>query len=237
MTVIKRTMKVTNVIDETQDTRTIRLDSGEFDFKPGQFVMINVECEADGENKLVKRAYSISSPPTKKGYIDLTVKIYNAGLVSKKLYNMKVGDEFEVSGPYGHFTFDENLHKNIVLIGGGVGVTPLMCMTEYIKDKNLDINVNLIYSSKTPKDIIFKDKIMKNRHKKTKMHLTITRPVGHEWGGMTGRIDEKMIKKIVKDLHLPYYFLCGPTIMVEETAKLLKGIGIDDSKIKLERFG
>jgi len=237
MAVIKKTMKVTDVIDETPDTRTIRMDSGEFDFKPGQFVMINVECEVDGEKKLVKRAYSISSPPTKKGYIDLTVKIYDVGLVSKKLYEMRVGDEFEVSGPYGHFTFDESLHKNIVLIGGGVGVTPLMCMAEYIKDKELDINVDLIYSSKTPNDIIFKERIMKNGHKKTKVHLTITRPEGHEWEGITGRINEEMIKNIVKDLRLPYYFLCGPTMMVEETAKLLKNMGINHEKIKLERFG
>ena len=233
-------MKVIGVIDETQDTKTIRFSSNSnFSFKPGQFVMINADVIIDGTKKFVKRAYSISSSPLIKEYIDLTVKIYpEKGLVSKRLFSMKVGEEIDITGPYGHFFFDENIQKNIVLIAGGVGVTPLACMLKYIKDKKLtEIKADLIYSSKTPEDIIFKKELTSNYPANIKIHLTITRPDGYKWNGLNGRIDEKMIKTIINNIHEPYYYICGPTSMVEDTNKLLKSIGIKEEKIKLERFG
>ncbi len=234
-------MKVIDVWDETPDTRTIRfaLDR-EFNFKPGQFVMVNADIVIDGVKKFVKRAYSISSSPLTKDYLDLTVKIYpEKGLVSKRLFNMKLGEEMDIAGPYGHFVFDENAQKNIVLLAGGVGITPLACMLRYIKDKNLkDNKATLIYSSKTIEDITFKKELMSNNYPKNiNIHLTITRPNGEKWSGLTGRIDEKMIRNIVNNIQEPYYFICGPTTMVEDTNKLLKSINVKEEKIKLERFG
>lgn len=233
--------KVINVIKETPDTKTIRfkLDSS-FLFKPGQFVLLNADVLENGQKKFVKRAYSISSSPIIKDQIDLTVKIYpEKGLVSKRLYNMEVGEEIEMTGPHGFFLLDENIHKNIVLIAGGVGITPFISMLRYIKDKKLnDINVTLIYSSKTPEDIIFGKELLEEKYPENiKVHLTITRYNGNNWSGLTGRINEEMIKKVISEIKKPFYYICGPTIMVEETAKLLKLMGVEDSKIKLERFG
>lgn len=232
-------MKVIDIIDETPDTRTIRLDSGSsFSFKPGQFVMVNADVLVNNEKKFVKRAYSISSSPFKKNFIDLTVKTYENGLVSKRLYNARKNEDLDITGPYGHFVFDENIHKNVALIGAGAGITPLASMMRYIKDKELKyVNADLIYSSKTPDDIIFKNELITNGHKNIKIHLTITRPDGFSWNGLKGRINEDMIKKLVPKIEDPYYYICGPTQMVEDTRKLLQNMNIDDNKIKLERFG
>ena len=239
MEVTKMIMKVIDVIHERPDTRTIRFEcSKDFSFKPGQFVMVNADIVVNGEKKFVKRAYSISSSPLKKGYIDLTVKTYENGLVSKRLYNIKKFEEMEVTGPYGHFSFDEQIHKNIVLIGAGSGITPLVCMMRYIQDKNLDnIEVDVIYSSKTTDDIIFKEEFFRNKNRNIRIHLTITRPNDNNWNGLNGRINEDIIKHCIKDIKLPYYYISGPTQMVEDTAKLLKNIGVEENKIKLERFG
>lgn len=233
--------KVINVIKETPDTKTIRfkLDSP-LTFKPGQFVMLNADVLENGQKKFVKRAYSISSSPLIKEHIDLTVKIYpEKGLVSKRLYNMKVDEEMEMTGPFGFFLLDENIHKDIVMIAGGVGVTPFMSMLRFIKDKKLsNINATLLYSSKTPEDIIFGKELLNETYPENiKVHLTITRPNGNNWSGITGRINEEVIRKLVPEISKPFYYICGPTVMVEETAKLLKTMGIEDSKIKLERFG
>ena len=233
--------KVIEVINETPDTKTIRfnLDSN-FSFKPGQFVLLNADVIIEGQKKFVKRAYSISSSPLIKNYIDLTVKIYpDKGLVSQRLFNMKVNEEMEMTGPHGFFTFDETIHKEVVFIAGGVGVTPLMCMLRYIKDKNLkDINVTLIYSSKTPEDIIFAKELMLTKYPDNiKVYLTITQPNDNNWKGLIGRINENMIKKLVPNLNNSYFYICGPTPMVEDSNKILKSIGIKEDKIKLERFG
>ncbi len=201
--------------------------------------MVNAEVLVNGEKKFIKRAYSISSSPLKKGFIDLTVKTYETGLVSKKLFFMKEDEVMEMTGPYGHFVFDETLHKHIALIGAGSGITPLTCIMRYIQDKNLDnIEVDLIYSSKTPADIIFREEFLRNKNRNIKIHLTITRPdENNTWNKLTGRIDEKMIRHCIKDIHSPYYYIAGPTPMVEDTYKLLKSLNIQEDKIKLERFG
>jgi ferredoxin-NADP reductase len=231
--------KVIEVIDETPDTRTIRFEvDTSFTFKPGQFVMINADVLVDGEKKFVKRAYSISSSPLQKGYIDLTVKTFEIGLVSKRLYFMKKDEQMDITGPYGHFVFDENLHKHIALIGAGSGITPLACMMRYIQDKNLDnIEADIVYSSKTPSDIIFREEFLRNKKRNIRIHLTITRPDGNNWNRLTGRINEEMIKQCIKDINLPYYYIAGPTQMVEDTSKMLKEMGVKEEKIKLERFG
>ena len=232
--------KVLEVIDETPDTRTIRFEvDPSFSFKPGQFIMVNADVIINREKKFIKRAYSISSSPLKKGYIDLTVKTYETGLVSKRLYFMEKDEIMEITGPYGHFIFDENIHKQIALIGAGSGITPLACMMRYIQDKNLEnIEVDIIYSSKTPDDIIFREEFLRNSKRNIKINLTITRPNedSNNWK-LTGRIDEKMIKHCIKDVNSPYYYIAGPTQMVEDTDKLLKQIGVKEEKIKLERFG
>lgn len=231
--------KVINVIEETPDTRTIRFEvDPSFSFKPGQFVMVNADVIVNGEKKFIKRAYSISSSPFKKGYIDLTVKTYETGLVSKRLYFMKKDETMEITGPFGHFIFDENTHKHIALIGAGSGITPLMCMMRYIQDKNLNnIEVDIIYSSKTPDDIIFREEFLRNSKRNIKINLTITRPAEKDTWKLTGRIDEEMIKHCIKDINSPYYYVAGPTQMVEDTEKLLKSLGVKEEKIKLERFG
>ncbi len=236
---LKFTSKVIDVFDETPDTRTIRFEVGpSFSFKPGQFVMVNADVVVNGEKKIVKRAYSISSSPVKKEYIDLTVKTYETGLVSKRLYFMKKDETMEITGPYGHFVFDENLHKHIALIGAGSGITPLMCMMRYIQDKNLNnIEVDILYSSKTPDDIIFREEFYRNSNRNIKIHLTITKPEGQDWKELTGRIDEKMLMRCIKDIDSPYYYIAGPNQMVEDTKKLLKSLGVKEEKIKLERFG
>ena len=236
---LKFTSKVIEVFDETPDTRTIRFEvDPSFSFKPGQFVMINADVKVNGEKKIIKRAYSISSSPLKKEYIDLTVKTYETGLVSKRLYLIKKDEKMEISGPFGHFIFDENIHKHIALIGAGSGITPLMCMMRYIQDKNLDnIEVDIIYSSKTPDDIIFREEFLKNSKRNIKINLTITRPAQNNSWKLTGRIDEQMLRHCIKEINSPYYYIAGPTPMVEETNKLLKQIGVSEEKIKLERFG
>jgi ferredoxin-NADP reductase len=108
----------------------------------------------------------------------------------------------------------------------------------YIQDKHVDnIEADIVYSSKTPSDIIFREEFLRNKKRNIRIHLTITRPDGNNWNRLTGRINEEMIKQCIKDINLPYYYIAGPTQMVEDTSKMLKEMGVKEEKIKLERFG
>jgi ferredoxin-NADP reductase len=100
-----------------------------FEYLPGQFVTLHV---APGGIP-TKRSYTIASSPTWRDRIEITVKREGQGLVSRWLHDeLKIGDEVEIEAPNGTFTFSGKEAHRVVLIGGGVGITPLMSVVRYL---------------------------------------------------------------------------------------------------------
>ena len=154
---IETTGIVTKVTKETPDTHTLRIsmpnlkeEEKPFTFKAGQFVMVRPVING----KTIPRAYSISSAPTRSesdNYFDLTVRQTETPTVSKWLNDRTVEDEILFKGPYGQFYWEEDHPESsqLLLLGGGSGITPLKSMIEYISDKKLGNKAVLLYSSKT----------------------------------------------------------------------------------------
>ena len=213
------------VTKETSDVMTFRF-SINMDFKPGQFVMLKV-----GERSV---AYSISSSPTDKGYIEISMKTGPSDF-KKALGSAKIGSVFEIKGPYGVFLFDES--KDAIMLAGGIGITPFRCMIRYATAKNLPVRIDLIYSNKTPDDIVFRQELesTEKQNPNLKVTNTITRPEGHEWKGATGRIDAGMIKKIA-GWEKRVFYVCGPTAMVESIVTTLSQMGVPENQIRQEKF-
>ncbi len=235
---------IEKIINETHDTKTFRLKNVEgrpMFFKPGQFVNMYILKE-DG-SFADARSMSISSSPTITGYIDLTIKIVPDGRFTPKLLPFKLGDKFGINGPFGRsFNFSEDdLKKHFVLIAGGVGITPLMCIIRYVINKKASTKMILLYSNKTPKDIIYYEELNKleSLNGNLKVVNTVTRPheSATEWHGLTGRINEDLIRKHVHDISNTMFFLCGPDTMIKELIETLKKMGASDSQIKFEKWG
>ncbi len=238
-------LTVTEVIQETHDTVTLRFGFSKekrISFIPGQFVMMAVGTEKEGKPTVVKRSYSVASSPT-KDYLDLTIKAMPNGFISKQIQNTKEGEQFEITGPFGHFAFNDKEMPEIVLIGAGSGISPLRCIIQYIQAKHLKTKAALIYSNKTPDDIIFKKELleMNDEIQNFTLYLTITRPEEMEnfrkWTGHTGRIDEAFLKECVSDVKKPFYFLCGPPEFVKSMETLLLELTVPKEKIKKEVYG
>jgi len=234
-------MRVSEIITETPDTKSFRFKYGNLeplDFIPGQFVSIKTNVNVNGEIKPINRPFSIANSPTEKSYLEITVKKLPGGILSTHMIdNTKIGDEFEVRGPYGLFTYKEGMADKLVLIGGGSGVVPLMCITRYVAAKNLNTQILFLDSNKTPNDIIYhkEQEMIQKNHKNIKFIYTITRPEGTGWTGITGRIDKAFLEKydLYKDA---LYYICGPPPMVEAIVADLKDSGIEQSRIKIERY-
>ncbi|MCR4369230.1 MAG: FAD-binding oxidoreductase [archaeon] len=234
MAFLKQKVKITRVTKETLDTATITMKGdAPFDFKPGQFVMVQLL----GKETVPKRAYSISSSPTRNETLEITVKQMPDGWVSKLLNGVRAGDEMMVDGPYGHFVFDPEKMKSIVLLAAGSGIAPFRCFCQYIEDKKLGTKVHFVYSSKTEEDIIFRDTLkgFAKRNKNLSLLLTLTRE--EKEGYHSGRIDEEMVKDITKKNPGAFYFICGPPKMVAGTKALLEAAGIPKEGIKVEIYG
>ncbi len=228
--------ELTKIIQETPETKTFRfgIHGKEFQFLPGQFVMLTADIPGKGQ---ITRPLSISSSPTEQGIIDLTVKKIPDGTMSSFLFDgAKVGDIYKIKGPYGMFTLDETA-KQVVFIAAGSGIAPFRSMWRYISDKGLDIDVTLIFSSKTKDYIIFRDELdaLNNDGNVMVIH-TITRNANHNWSGYTRRIDKQMLKEAVKDFDNKLFYACGPPLMCESVKQALLELGVKPEKIKMEKY-
>ena len=179
-------LKIQEIINETPKVKAFRckIPKGtEIKFYSGQFFMVSIE----GDEENLKRAYSIASSPSQKNYIEIGLD--KVGKFSAKLFDTKPGDTLIFKGPYGKFYFAEEMKNSIVLIGGGVGVTPLISIIRFCNDKNLSNRIKLIYSVKTPEEIIYKKELEKIKGENGNFDyiVTITRPEPHHnWQRRTG---------------------------------------------------
>ena len=146
-----RELEITKVKYETHDVFSTYLSRDNFDYKPGQYVILELDAE-DLEGNT--RPLSIASSPT-EGFILLSTKIRDTPF-KQKLIALKPGDKVKVKGPMGMFTLKEDA-KEIVFLGGGIGITPFRDMIKYAADRKLAIKLTLLYSNKTAADIVYKD--------------------------------------------------------------------------------
>jgi len=235
-------MRIAKIIQETYDVKTLRFQhEGSFTFKPGQFVMVSFDVEEEGIKKTVKRSYSISSSPAQKDFIDITLKIYPGGAFSKFAESLKEDDVIEVLGPFGrHFYYEDGKGNDLVFVAGGTGIAPIRSIIRYLVDNKMPANMLLFYSSKTEKDVIFKEellKIEKENYNFKGIHTLTRHEGGDSWCNEFGRIDENLFKKYIEDLNSKKYYLCGSTEFVNNMYKILIRLKAPKTNIFVERFG
>ena len=230
---------VVEVREETPTTKTIAFDTKgvDLDFYPGQYIMLKVPYPPTGEE--LKRAYSIASSPLQKDTLEITVRRKEGGKASVLLTtDVKEGDTFTIKGPYGKFYWTEDMSKEVVLLGAGSGVVPLMCILRYIRDKDLrDAKATMLVSYISYEEIIYREELEAlSKLPNINVKVTLTRQVPEEWKGYTGRINRDMILKEVGDLGGKLYYLCGPPKFVEDMKAALLDLGVDKDSIKTEKY-
>lgn len=234
-------LRVGRIFQETPNVKTYRLMNPlggvlPFSYLPGQFLTLTVA--PDG--KPVKRGYTIASSPTQHDYAEITVKHEEGGVVSGFLDNqVHQGDLLEASGPSGSLTFTGRECQCILLIGGGVGITPLMSVLRYLTDRSWPGDIFLVYGCKTPREIIFREELdyLQRRHPNLHVVLTVSNANGAEWKGPTGRITKELIVQFVPDIVSRYVHICGPVPMMEATKSILAELGVPKDRVKTEAFG
>jgi ferredoxin-NADP reductase len=208
--------KVVDVILRTYNVKTIRLKPEvEVSYQAGQFVSFSLNKEPE-----FTRYLSLSSSPTEEGYIEVTKKITDSNF-SKKLSDIAIDSTVYISTPMGNFTLKEDVGK-IAFLAGGIGITPIRSIVKYACDKNIDIDMVLLYSNRTVQDIAFEDELMELSRKHNKFHLrNIVSEADKSWCGDKGMMCENFIKEYIKDLGERKFYLCGPPGMVTFLKKML----------------
>jgi glycine betaine catabolism B len=233
-------LRVARIVRETPEVRTFRFalpDGGPLPFQhqPGQYLVISPVING----KKVNRPYTISSSPTKPDYCEITVKREEMGLVSRHLHDMlREGDTLNISAPTGRFIFDGTQARSLVLIAGGVGITPLMAITRYLTDSNWKGDIYFAYAAKTPGDIIFRKELddLKARFPNLHVHVILSRAEDSDWMGHKGRVSAEFLMKCIPELSTRLVYICGPDAMMAMTVQVLKDLGVPQEQIKLEEF-
>jgi ferredoxin-NADP reductase len=225
-----RTVPVADIIPETSDTQTFRLGTY-FDYKPGQAISLAIP----GDSK--KRFYSLSSSPTEKGHIDVTIKADRDNMaLYGDLFNLKIGAPVDVAGPLGRFSLPEPLAGPYFFLAGGSGVTPFRSMIKFMLDTRPTTETWLFNSVRMPDDLIFKEQFLAWSENPAFHYVpTFTRTSEYDVEGETGRIGETLLRKHLKILE-GLFFLCGPGDFVADMEHVLTGLNVPAASIRREKW-
>ena len=227
---------IIRIQEETPTVKSFLFDLGGagFSFLPGQWVDFYI----DTGNSIVVGGFSITSSPLQKGTIELAIKKLSQGRASTYLHERaSVGDSFIIQGGFGDFYYEQGMGGPLVLIAGGIGITPLMSMLRYVDEARLEVDVTLFYSTRTPSELVFYNQLqaLAAHNPRIRCVFTVTRPRGEPWDGPIGRIDLAPLREYAPS-HDSLYYLCGPPPMLDDLSLLLADLGIEPSRIKIERW-
>ena len=226
--------KLIKKIKRTEDTMSFRfMPEKPINFLPGQFLQVIFDKD-NMTNQELNKYLSFSSSPT-KDYFEITKRI-SKSMFSEELRSLSLSDEVIFRAPFGNCVFKEDYTKIAFLIGG-IGITPVISIIEYIVEKNLDTNIVLIYSNHT-EDIAFREALDKWQELKDKIKIfyVITDSKPQDKKLIEGHIDKDLLKEKVIDFEERMFFVFGPPSMVEGIKRLYKEAFYIKENLRTESF-
>ena len=222
---------------ETPSTKSFRLDLAgrDFSFLPGQWV----DCYVEIDGRLEVAGYSMTSSPRTTEVIDLAVKLVGVNPVTQYLHERSsIGDRLYVDGGQGDFFYRPAMGDSLVLIGGGIGITPLMSIVRYVvEEATSDISATLVHSVKDPAELLFWRQLQEiaSENDGIRYLFTVTDTEAVPQGMPTGRVTADMITDTQAGPDSLYY-VCGPPSMIEDVVTLIGGMGVAPDRIKYETW-
>jgi ferredoxin-NADP reductase len=235
-----QTATVVSIRRETPRVKTIRFAVSNW---PGHVAGQHADVRLTAEDGYrAERSYSIASPPEASA-LELTVDRLEDGEVSPVLTgHLQSGDTIELRGPIGgHFAWSASGRlRPLLLVGGGSGVVPLMCMLRHRRLAGNPLPAALLYSVRTRDEVIYHEELTELARSDTTfmLRMTLTRDSASGWPGGIGRIDLPAVQAVLEGLGGAVdSFVCGPDGFVEAASALLLRAGQPRDAIRTERFG
>ena len=152
---------------------------------------------------------------------------------------VKEGEELDIAARAGRFTFTGTEANSILLIGGGVGITPLMSVIRYLTAHGWPGEIVLLYCFREPKDFIFREELeyLQRRNPNLRVIAAATRRGRTPWLGLEGRFTKEIIAYSLPRIATYRIHLCGPPPMMEAIRGMLLELGVAKEQIKTEAFG
>jgi len=225
---------IVEIRQETPQIKSLLLEVGEgFTYRPGQW--IDLVTRVEGEWAV--GGYSLVSTPSMGGRIQLAIKAADHHVVTRHLHETaREGDTVYVSpAGQGSFYFEPGMAEKVVLLGAGIGVTPLVGILRGIHETMPQVQTTLVYSVTESSEILFRDEIERmGLAPNIRCVITVTRDA-EDWRGHTGRISHDLLES----MNLPgdaLYYYCGSRDFIEDMTELLTHMGIERDRLVFEKW-
>lgn len=217
---VPKVCKITKITQETPDVQTYRIQTleGEKPFSPmpGQLAMISLIGVGEA-------MFSITAQG--EDYIESSIK--KAGQLTEAFHEMFEGQKIGIRGPYGNnFPIDTLKGKDLLFIGGGIGLAPVRSLIRYCFDNRKDYGqIDILYGSRSKEDLVFKEDLFEHwpKQENTNVHVTVDR--GDEnWDGNVGFVPA-YLEELAFEPKNRKVILCGPPIMIKFCSEALIRMG------------
>jgi Na+-transporting NADH:ubiquinone oxidoreductase subunit F len=232
--------KCTEIIDLTYDTKQFRFELTEpdrIDFTPGQYLQLLTPVYEKSSEEIY-RAYSISSDPADKKSIEFIIRLVPGGICTTYCFEyLKVGDEVKLNGPYGQFRLTDT-DAPIVFIAGGSGMAPIKCMLHYMKNTGNKRRAVYYFGANKVKELFCLELMHQFESELADFRFVpaVAAPEPDEsWNGKIGLITQA-VREDLKNAPEYEAYLCGSPGMIDAAIKVLKEMGMGESKIFYDKF-
>lgn len=219
--------RVEAIIEEAWDTKTFRAVFQDeelrenFTYQPGQFQEVSVFGVGEA-------TFCLTSTPTRPGSIEFSVK--KVGTVTQALHEMEEGAVVGIRAPFGNwFPYEQWKGKNLVFIGGGIGMAPMRSILNFCLDNRADYgDIITIYGARSPGDLCYKQEFDDWR-KTSELYLTVDKG-DDTWHGNEGFVPSYLMD-IAPKPNNAIAITCGPPIMIKFVLLNLNQLGFTDEQI------
>lgn len=227
-------MQVHSIRQETPDVWTLSLINPDFyPYQPGQYALV---CISGSEETL--RAYTLSSSPGQSPFIQLSIRRLADGRGSRWLtQEVRPGDYLWLSDAQGEFTCQRAVSERYLMLAAGCGVTPIMSMCRWLMAARPEVDVQVIFSVRSPSDVIFADewRTLSARYPQ-RLHLTLLAEHDAVPGFLSGRITREILQQQSGDIEQRTVMTCGPAPYMRQVESLCRELGVPAASFFKEQF-
>jgi ferredoxin-NADP reductase/ferredoxin len=211
------------------------VEKSDFAFRPGQYVILHIP-DAPG---VVRRSYSISTPPSDQRHFEICVRAVAGGHGSNYVHRLRPGQRLQVEGPYGDFVLAEDSTRDIIMIATGTGISPIKSMLMHLLDRRSLRRVRLFFGLRHESDLFYTDLLrgLSAHYPAFEYSVILSQADPERWSGPRGRVSDLIDLEVTSEqaAHTEVY-LCGGQPMIETCTTELRALGFDEAAIYYERF-
>ena len=208
-----------------------------YEFRAGQHADFSFLDHSDlnGDNS---RTFSFANSPRDRGLLMIALRMRETPF-KVALNASGLGTKFKVSRPRGSFTLHKDVTRPAVFLAGGIGITPIRSIVHWATEERLPHKMYLFYSNRSFEDASFLEDLegLATQNRSFTLIPTVTRSRSTSWPYENGQIDLNLLKRYLRGLNGPVYYVAGPSGMVAGMTPLLQSAGVSDDDIKTEEFG